>query len=164
MHPSSGLTKEYSVTLSRKPSQGELEAIAAGCTMDGVFVQPLAVGRDDSDATKPTRVRIVVAEGRNREVRLVAWWRTPEHCATCCFGCLQCGLCCSEPRCDYRCRPHVSSRLSPCLNPPPASRAPCTSASLRSSSRMRCGACSTSAPTGRSSGQQCHQTVFNIVI
>lgn len=37
--------------------------------MDGVFVQPVAVIRDDTDATKNNRIRVVVAEGRNREVR-----------------------------------------------------------------------------------------------
>lgn len=113
MHPSSGITKEYSVTLDCKPRQDDLERIAAGaagagwgrphagaaggagegaaarrrqaspptgssrrarpspagCAMDGVFVQPLAVIRDDTDAQKATRIRVVVAEGRNREVR-----------------------------------------------------------------------------------------------
>lgn len=68
MHPSSGITKEYSVTLDRKPRQAELEAMAGGCAMGGAFVQPVAVLRDDTDATKPNRVRIIVAEGRNREV------------------------------------------------------------------------------------------------
>ncbi|PSC70832.1 6-phosphofructo-2-kinase fructose-2,6-bisphosphatase-like isoform X2 [Micractinium conductrix] len=69
MHPSSGITKEYSVTLNRKPRPQELEAVGAGCAMDGVFVQPVAVARDDTDPGKPNRMRIVVAEGRNREVR-----------------------------------------------------------------------------------------------
>ena len=69
MHPSSGITKEYVVTLNRQPRAQDLEAIAAGCTMDGVFVPPVAVIRDDTDASRPNRVRVVVAEGRNREVR-----------------------------------------------------------------------------------------------
>ncbi len=37
--------------------------------MDGAHVQPVAVAVDDSDLTKPNRIRVVVAEGRNREVR-----------------------------------------------------------------------------------------------
>lgn len=37
--------------------------------MGGVFVQPVAVIRDDTDPMKPARIRVVVAEGRNREVR-----------------------------------------------------------------------------------------------
>ncbi|KAL4433084.1 hypothetical protein ABPG77_006511 [Micractinium sp. CCAP 211/92] len=69
MHPSSGITKEYVVTLNRQPRPQDLDTIAAGCTMDGVFVQPVAVIRDDTDPTRPNRVRVVVAEGRNREVR-----------------------------------------------------------------------------------------------
>ena len=64
------------MTLDRKPTPEGLEKIAAGCEMDGgapggtgrVFVQPVAVIRDDTDASKQTRVRVVVAEGRNREV------------------------------------------------------------------------------------------------
>ena len=68
MHPSTGITKEYSVTLDRKPRQEELQAMASGCDMGGAFVQPLAIIRDDSDAAKNTRIRVVVAEGRNREV------------------------------------------------------------------------------------------------
>ncbi len=31
MHPSSGLTKEYSVTLDRKPTLAQLEKMAEGC-------------------------------------------------------------------------------------------------------------------------------------
>ncbi|EFN50580.1 hypothetical protein CHLNCDRAFT_14498, partial [Chlorella variabilis] len=43
MHPSTGITKEYSVTLDCKPRQEELQAMAAGCDMGGAFVQPLAI-------------------------------------------------------------------------------------------------------------------------
>lgn len=53
--------------------------------MGGVFVQPVAVIRDDTDAMKTNRIRVVVSEGRNREVR------GSEH-----GGCCQ-GHC--EPRC-----------------------------------------------------------------
>ena len=35
----------------------------------GVQVVPVAVALDDSDPSKRNRVRIIVAEGRNREVR-----------------------------------------------------------------------------------------------
>ncbi|KAI3428645.1 hypothetical protein D9Q98_007468 [Chlorella vulgaris] len=71
MHPSSGITKEYSVTLDRKPRQEQLEAMAEGCLMGTppVLVQPLAVIRDDTDSSKMNRIRVIVAEGRNREVR-----------------------------------------------------------------------------------------------
>ena len=50
------------------PSQRHLQKIAAGCTVDGVFVQPVAAVLDDSDRTKLNRVRVVVAEGRKHEV------------------------------------------------------------------------------------------------
>jgi hypothetical protein len=36
--------------------------------VDGAHVEPVAVAIDDSDLTKPNRIRVVVAEGRNREV------------------------------------------------------------------------------------------------
>lgn len=68
-HPSSGITKEYSVTLNRRPGKAELEALAAGCDIDGMFVRPLAVAVDETDRTKPNRIRMVISEGRNREVR-----------------------------------------------------------------------------------------------
>eukprot|EP00884_Botryococcus_braunii_P000019 jgi/Botrbrau1/10017/Bobra.0012s0104.1 len=67
-HPSSGLSKEYVVTLEQKASKPQLEAIAAGMTMDGVFVQPEWVMPILDDPKSP-RIRIVVNEGRNREVR-----------------------------------------------------------------------------------------------
>lgn len=66
-HPSAGLTKEYVVNLDRKPSRPELEVIAAGTTVDGVFVQPEWV-MPILDDPRLFRIRIVVKEGRNREV------------------------------------------------------------------------------------------------
>jgi pseudouridine synthase len=68
-HPSSGITKEYSVTLNRRPGKADLEALARGCEMDGAMVAPVAVATDDTDLSKPNRIRIILAEGRNREVR-----------------------------------------------------------------------------------------------
>lgn len=32
-------------------------------------MEPVAVALDDTDLAKPTRIRVVVQEGRNREVR-----------------------------------------------------------------------------------------------
>ncbi|KAL6771443.1 hypothetical protein ACKKBG_A26405 [Auxenochlorella protothecoides x Auxenochlorella symbiontica] len=70
MHPSSNLTKEYCVTLESRPRLPDLQRLAAGAAMeDGTWVTPVSVTLDDSVASKPNRVRIVVAEGRNREVR-----------------------------------------------------------------------------------------------
>jgi len=68
-HPSSGLTKEYSVTVDRRPGRVEMEKLTCGCDIDGVHVTPVVVAIDDSDASKRNRLRIVLAEGKNREVR-----------------------------------------------------------------------------------------------
>lgn len=68
-HPSSGLTKEYNITVDRRPGRAELEKLSAGCDIDGVHVTPVAVAVDDTDLSKTARVRMVIAEGRNREVR-----------------------------------------------------------------------------------------------
>lgn len=68
-HPSSGLTKEYSVTLNQRPSTKELDLLARGCEIEGSHIAPIAVAIDDSDLSKPARIRIVLAEGKNREVR-----------------------------------------------------------------------------------------------
>lgn len=66
-HPSSGLTKEYVVTCPQQPNRQDLEKIAAGCEVDGAHVQPLAVAPIKVLGRKPG-IRIVIAEGRNREV------------------------------------------------------------------------------------------------
>jgi len=79
-HPSSGLNKEYIVTLERPPNRKEIDTIASGGVVDGTFVQPVAVGLAvDPNQTNPSpqmlqRIRVIVNEGRNREVRtLVAF-------------------------------------------------------------------------------------------
>ena len=68
-----GLTREYVATLSRKPTRRELEAIADGCEVDGALVKPLAVyappAESGGDPLARNRVRVVVSEGRNHEVR-----------------------------------------------------------------------------------------------
>ena len=68
-HPSSELTKEYTVTVNKRPGRSELETMSEGCEIDGVFVTPVAVAVDDSDLSKMNRIKMIVAEGRNREVR-----------------------------------------------------------------------------------------------
>ena len=68
LHPSSGLTKEYVVTCSQEPTRKDLERVAAGCEVDGAFVTPVAVAPVKDSGRKPG-IRIVTAEGRNREVR-----------------------------------------------------------------------------------------------
>ncbi|KAL6649234.1 hypothetical protein ACP70R_013458 [Stipagrostis hirtigluma subsp. patula] len=69
-HPSSNVTKEYVVTIDGAVHKKHLIAISEGTKIDGVkcipdLVEPLAAQSD----TKKTRLRIVVHEGRNHEVR-----------------------------------------------------------------------------------------------
>ena len=67
-HPSAGITKEYVVATNAEPTRRQLEAIGAGCEVDGALVQPVAVAPVKEPGQRP-RLRIVVAEGRNREAR-----------------------------------------------------------------------------------------------
>lgn len=69
-HPSSNITKEYVVTIDGAVHKKHLIAISEGTKIDGVkcipdLVEPLVAQPD----TKKTRLRIVVHEGRNHEVR-----------------------------------------------------------------------------------------------
>ncbi|KAL5218724.1 hypothetical protein ABZP36_019408 [Zizania latifolia] len=69
-HPSSNITKEYVVTVDGAVHRKHLIAISEGTKIDGVkcvpdLVEQLAAQPD----TKRTRLRIVVHEGRNHEVR-----------------------------------------------------------------------------------------------
>jgi 16S rRNA U516 pseudouridylate synthase RsuA-like enzyme len=68
LHPSAGLTKEYVVTCSEEPTRRQLETIAAGCEVDGAFVTPVAVAPVKESGQK-NRLRVVISEGRNREVQ-----------------------------------------------------------------------------------------------
>lgn len=64
-HPSSGISKEYVVATSGLLTPRQVKAVAEGCEMDGVLVQPLSV---EQVPGLRDRLRIVVGEGRNREV------------------------------------------------------------------------------------------------
>ena len=46
----------------------QLNTIAAGCEVDGAFVAPVSLSLV-TDQPARTKLRIVVSEGRNREVR-----------------------------------------------------------------------------------------------
>ncbi|KAL2653085.1 hypothetical protein R1flu_021213 [Riccia fluitans] len=69
-HPSSGLTKEYIVTVNEKVTRRQLAAIAGGTMVQGVKCVPMIVEsiEMEPDETRQ-RVKIVVSEGRNHEVR-----------------------------------------------------------------------------------------------
>ena len=66
IHPSKSVTKEYIVTFSRDPTNAELEALLDGCEIDGALVQPVSIAYAARD--RKDKLRIVVSEGRNREV------------------------------------------------------------------------------------------------
>ncbi|KAG0561307.1 hypothetical protein KC19_9G053800 [Ceratodon purpureus] len=69
-HPSSGLTKEYIATVAERVTKRQLQLIAAGTKVQDVHVVPTEVEPlpvEAGDARQ--RIRIVVCEGRNREVR-----------------------------------------------------------------------------------------------
>ncbi|XP_015690314.2 putative ribosomal large subunit pseudouridine synthase SVR1, chloroplastic isoform X1 [Oryza brachyantha] len=69
-HPSSNITKEYVVTIDGAVHRNHLIAISEGTKIDGVKCVPdLVEPLDVQTNTKRTRLRIVVHEGRNHEVR-----------------------------------------------------------------------------------------------
>ncbi|KQK23602.1 putative ribosomal large subunit pseudouridine synthase SVR1, chloroplastic [Brachypodium distachyon] len=69
-HPSSNITKEYVVTIDGAVHKKHLVAISEGTKVDGVKVVPdLVEPLDAQPDAKRTRLRIVVHEGRNHEVR-----------------------------------------------------------------------------------------------
>ncbi|KAJ6727297.1 PSEUDOURIDINE SYNTHASE FAMILY PROTEIN-RELATED [Salix purpurea] len=69
-HPSSNLSKEYIATINGVVSKRHLFAISEGTVVEGVHCTPDSVELlpQQSDAPRP-RLRIVVHEGRNHEVR-----------------------------------------------------------------------------------------------
>ena len=70
-HPSSGITKEYIVTTSETPNKKQMRELVLGCEIDGTQVQPVDVQLEASDPSKRNKIRLVLSEGKNREVRLV---------------------------------------------------------------------------------------------
>jgi pseudouridine synthase len=69
-HPSSNITKEYVATIDGAVHKKHLIAISEGTRIDGVKVVPDSVEPLDAQPdTKRTRLKIVVHEGRNHEVR-----------------------------------------------------------------------------------------------
>ncbi|XP_051182926.1 putative ribosomal large subunit pseudouridine synthase SVR1, chloroplastic isoform X2 [Lolium perenne] len=69
-HPSSNITKEYVVTIDGAVHKKHLIAISEGTRIDGIKVVPDSVEPLDAQPdTKRTRLKIVVHEGRNHEVR-----------------------------------------------------------------------------------------------
>jgi cytidylate kinase len=79
MHPSHGLEKEYRVVVEGRPSPQALGALRGGIVLDDeatapatvqVVTTPETVSRSMAGAGAPsTRLRMVISEGRNRQVR-----------------------------------------------------------------------------------------------
>ncbi|WOK92719.1 hypothetical protein Cni_G01410 [Canna indica] len=69
-HPSSGLTKEYIAAVEGRVSRRHLIAISEGTQVEGILCVPDSVEllSTQPDTSRP-RLRIVVHEGRNHEVR-----------------------------------------------------------------------------------------------
>jgi len=68
-HPSSNVTKEYVVTIDGVVHKKHLIAISEGTKIDGVMCVPDLVEPLAESDTRKTRLKIVVHEGRNHEVR-----------------------------------------------------------------------------------------------
>lgn len=69
-HPSYGITKEYVVTTNQPANKKQLKDLEQGCTIEGVEVKPVGIAVEMSDPSKRNKLRIVIAEGRNREVTM----------------------------------------------------------------------------------------------
>ncbi|HEX4081314.1 MAG TPA: pseudouridine synthase, partial [Acidimicrobiales bacterium] len=63
-HPSHGIEKEYLAEVDGVPSAGALRRLREGVELDDGMTEPAIVG-----VTSPGVVRIVIHEGRNRQVR-----------------------------------------------------------------------------------------------
>ena len=66
IHPSSNIQKEYVAKTDCEITGDHLKAIAAGSTIEGTFVKPLSVKK-----VRKGTVKVVVGEGKKREVRLL---------------------------------------------------------------------------------------------
>ena len=66
IHPSSGIQKEYLAKVSAEITLRHLQTLSQGCPVEGVFVKPLKVTK-----VRRNTLKITVAEGRKREVRVI---------------------------------------------------------------------------------------------
>jgi 23S rRNA pseudouridine2605 synthase len=67
IHPSKGLTKEYLVKASQEITHEHVVSISKGAYIEGAWVKPVRVAK-----MRKGTVKIVVREGKKREVRLLA--------------------------------------------------------------------------------------------
>lgn len=69
MHPSFGTTKEYEVDVEGRPTSGELRRLVEGVELDDGPARAESADRLHQAGDDVFRVRLVLQEGRNREVR-----------------------------------------------------------------------------------------------
>jgi 23S rRNA pseudouridine2605 synthase len=68
-HPKFGHTKEYKVLVARRPDRDQLEAWKRGVVLEDGFKIALADVRYESAQGKGAWVRVVMGEGRKRQIR-----------------------------------------------------------------------------------------------
>ncbi|MDB6081556.1 MAG: ribosomal large chain pseudouridine synthase [Chlamydiia bacterium] len=64
IHPSSNIQKEYIAKVDKDVLDDHLKKISRGCTVEGTFVEPIQVQK-----VRKSTIKVVVAEGKKREVR-----------------------------------------------------------------------------------------------
>jgi len=69
LHPRHELSKTYHVRIGGEVAESDLEKLRKGVEIDGVKTKPCKVRRLDEIIENETRIEVVIAEGRNRQVR-----------------------------------------------------------------------------------------------
>lgn len=67
MHPKSGIEKVYVVKVRTAPDDEQLKKLNQSMVLDGYTIKPCRVACPDP--TVPTKLRFILSEGRNRQIR-----------------------------------------------------------------------------------------------
>lgn len=67
MHPSAGIEKVYTVKVRSVPSDDQLQRLNGSMDIDGYTIRPCRVSMPDPAV--PTKLRFILKEGRNRQIR-----------------------------------------------------------------------------------------------
>ena len=68
-HPKYKIEKEYLVTISGAPNKEVLSQVQNGIQVDDIFIKPLMIRTDDINEDGSAILRIILTEGRKREIR-----------------------------------------------------------------------------------------------